>query len=243
MQYTERETPPQPPSPCCGPGPCEKGRGGRFGAFLVLWLNFLYLLFRGGSCCTSLPLLNLILRRDGKIGLYWYDGDCLLPASLFYFWSAPVLESIYPWGLFSSSLLPWPNLSSSPAPFRIFCCSLGLYLFIYLRGGAAPWGMTQMFKNRSAGLVRGSHKPSRQWLPRFSSPFRFVLFSLLSGVCLQELRDCSCDFFSFFSPPPLCWAGNSDAWAKELNHISMKKVSSVLAWCLFKTYKLRASLI
>lgn len=78
--------------------------------------------------------------------------------------------------------------------FLLLC---GFMFFIYLHRGEALQGMTQMFKNRRAWLVKGSHKPSRQCLPRFSSPFRFLLFSLLSDICLQELRDCSCDFYFF----------------------------------------------
>lgn len=108
-----------------------------------------------------------------------------------------LLESIHPCGLFSTSTLPWPNLSSSSPPCHVFCYSVGLYIFVYLHRGAALQGMTQMFENRRAWLVRGSHKPLRQWLPRFSSPFRFLLFSLLSDFCLQELRGCSCDFYFF----------------------------------------------
>ena len=149
---------------------------------------------------------------------------CFFISDPFWFWKLLTLKDVL--YLFTAP----PNLSSSPPPVHIFCYSVGSYLFIYFHGGAAPQGMTQMFKNRSTWLVRGSHKPFRQWLPRFTSPFRFLLFSLLSDICLQELRDCSCDFFF-----PLCWVGNSDAWAKELNHVSMKKVSTVLTWCLFKT--------
>lgn len=167
---------------------------------------------------------------DGKIGLCWKDINCLLAVLLFYFWSFLGLESIHPWGLFSPLHHP-DQMCSSPPTIHIFCCSVGLYLFIYLHRGAASYGMTQMFKNRSAWLVRGGHKPSRQCFPRVSSPFWFLLFSLLSDICLQELRDCSCDFFSF----PSCWVGNSDLWAKELNHISMNKVITVSTWCLFKT--------
>lgn len=160
------------------------------------WHNFLYSSFKGESCCILLSVWKHILNRDGKIGLCWKDIDCLLAVLLVYFWSVLGLESIYPWGLFSPLHHPEQTCSSPPA-IRIFCCSVSLSLFIYLHRGAAPWGMTQMFKNRSAWLVRGGHKP-RQCFPRVSSPFWFLLFSLLSDICLQELRDCSWDFFFSF---------------------------------------------